>query len=115
MKPLGIVMATHWEAAGILKTFGFRKMEKELYRTPDGDFTVYLCISGVGKEAARRAAYRLCALGVGELVSAGFFGALVPKLHVGDLVTERIATSSTPARSVEERRAITARANAVAV
>jgi len=115
MKSLGVVIATHWEASGVLKAFGFRKIGKGLYQTPGGDSTVYLCVSGVGKEAARRAANRLCALGAGELVSAGFCGALVPELQVGDLVTERIATSPTPVRTVEERQALTVRANAVAV
>ena len=115
MKSIGIVIATRWEAAGVLKTFGFRKIGKGLYQTPGGDPTVYVCISGVGKEAARSAAYRLCALGAGELVSAGFCGALVAELQVGHLVTERLVTSATPVRTVKERQALTTRANAVAV
>jgi len=114
-KPLGIVIATRWEAAPILKAFGFRKIGKGLYQSPEGNSATYLRISGVGKEAARQAAYRLCALGVGELVSAGFCGALVPELQVGDLVTHRLATSATPVRTLKERQALTARANAVAV
>jgi nucleoside phosphorylase len=61
------------------------------------------------------AAARLLAEGAGELVSMGFCGALVPELHVGDLVTDRIATVDKPARTEQERRAITERANAVAV
>ncbi len=81
----------------------------------NGERSGYLCISGVGSEAARQAAYRLCALGVGELVSAGFCGALIPELQVGDLVSERLATSPTPIRTVKERQALTERANAVAV
>lgn len=115
MKSLGIIVATCWEASGVLKAFGFKKVGPKLYQTRIGERTVYLCISGVGKEAARQAAYRLCALGVGELVSAGFCGALVADLHVGDRVTERVATSATPVRTAKDRQALTVRANAVAV
>jgi nucleoside phosphorylase len=115
MKSPGIVIATGWEASGILKTFGFKKIGPALYQTTSVTPAVYLCVSGVGPEAARRASYRLCALGVGELISAGFCGALVPELNVGDLLTERVASSPTPIRTVEERKKMTTRANALAV
>lgn len=115
MKSIGIVIATRWEASAVLKAFGFKKVGPKLYQTRVGERTDYLCISGVGKEAARQAAYRLCAMGVGELVSAGFCGALVPELQVGDRVTERLATSVTPVRTAKERQALTMRANAIAV
>jgi len=80
-----------------------------------GDRDILLAISGVGRAAARQAAERLLAQGAKALVSMGFCGALVPDLKVGDLVTHRIVTVDKPVQTPEERRALTARANAVAV
>src|SRR5258706_1813387 len=65
--------------------------------------------------AAVNASERLLASGVQELVSMGFCGALVPQLKVGDLITDRLITVDRPARTSEERRALSGRANAVAV
>ena len=114
-KPLGIVIPTRWEAAEVLRRFAFRKISAGLYKADIHGRPVWLCLSGVGRVAARAAAARLVAEGAAELVSMGFCGALVPELHVGDLVTDRIATVDKPARTMEERRTLTERANAVAV
>jgi adenosylhomocysteine nucleosidase len=115
MEPVGIVIPTHWEACVILQRFGFKRRGLSLYTSIISGRPVFLCISGVGKAAARCAAERLVAEGARVLVSMGFCGALVPELKVGDLVTDRLVTSDTPARSAEERRGLTTRANAVAV
>jgi len=112
---VGIVIATCWEARPLLSRFHFVKIEKNLYQAEITGRRVLLRVSGVGEAAAREAASDLCRRGVGELISAGFCGALVPSLSVGDLVTERIASVSSPVRTPAERRALTQRANAVAV
>jgi nucleoside phosphorylase len=115
IKPLGLVIPTRWEVGEILRRFPFQKTSSNFYKATIDERTVYLCISGVGRSAARVAAARLVKEGARELVSAGFCGALTPDLHVGDLVTHRMATVDKPARNEAERRAITERANAVAV
>lgn len=115
MKPIGIVIATRWEARELLRRFGFSKVESNLYEARARGRRLLLMISGVGMEAARRASGRLIAAGAGELISMGFCGALVPELRVGDVVRQRIATSRSPVRTRDERLRITQRANAIAV
>ena len=115
LKPIGIVMATRWEAAVVLRAFEFKKSEKNIFRAQIGGRPVILIISGVGMEPARRAAYRLCDLGAKLLLSTGFCGALVPDLKIGDLITDRLATVSIPVRTVAERTALAERASARAV
>jgi len=114
-KPMGLVIPTRWEARDVLNRFRFRRARHGLYRAEISGRFVYLCISGVGQKAAARAAATLVAEGAKELVSMGFCGALVPELRVGDLVTDRVATIDKPARTPNERLALTQRANAVAV
>jgi len=115
MKTVGVVIPTRWEARDILRNFPFESRGRSLYHAAISGRSVFLCISGVGREAAYRAAEQLVSKGVGELVSMGFCGALVPELHVGDLVTQRLATVDKPVRTPEERRALAGRAGAVAV
>ena len=115
MKTLGIVIPTRWEAGVVLRRFAWQRIGPSLYTAAISGRTVLLCISGVGREAARRAAGRLLAEGAKELASMGFCGALVPELKAGDLVTDRIATVDRPARTPQERHALTERANAIAV
>lgn len=115
MKPIGIIIPTRWEAGPVLEALAFKRIEKDLYKTQLGDKIILLCISGIGMESARNAAYRLCAQGVGCLISAGFCGALSPGLKVGDLITDRIVTSPVLLRTLEERRAVAQKAGAVAV
>ena len=115
VKPVGIIIPTRWEAGVVLRRFGFKRIGTSLYTSLISNQKILLCISGVGREAARKAAGRLVDHGAAELVSMGFCGALVPGLRVGDLVTDRIATVDAPARNAEERQALTTRANAVAV
>jgi nucleoside phosphorylase len=112
---LGVIVPTRWEARDIFRRFSFRKNSAGLYQTVVNGRSLLLCISGTGRAAARKAAARLVEAGAGELMSAGFCGALVPELKVGDLVTHRIATVDVPARTPGERQALTERANAVAV
>jgi purine-nucleoside phosphorylase len=114
VKPIGVIIPTRWEAGDVLCRFPFTKIDPGLYQVVLHERSVLLCISGVGREAARRASERLVAEGVGELVSMGFCGALIPELHVGDLVTDRIATVDKPVRTPDERRALAAQASAVA-
>jgi nucleoside phosphorylase len=114
-RPVGLVIPTRWEAQDILRHFHFKSVGRALYRAEIHGSPVLVCLSGVGQKAAASAADRLVAEGAKELVSMGFCGALVPELHVGDLVTDRIITVDTPARTPEERQALTRRANAVAV
>src|SRR5262249_17786565 len=114
-KIIGLVIPTRREAQDVLRRFAFRRARHGLWRAETGGRLIYACISGVGQKAAARAAEKLVAEGVRELVSMGFCGALVPERRVGDVVTDRIATVDQPARTAEERRALTQRANAVAV
>ncbi|MFA5976062.1 MAG: hypothetical protein WC859_07875 [Elusimicrobiota bacterium] len=114
MKTLGIVMATRWEAYLVLKEFRFRRLKHNLFQATIANQPVLLALSGVGKEAARRTAHRLCDEGAGVLISAGFCGALVPGLRVGDLVTDRMATVNAPVRNRAERVALARQVNAVA-
>jgi nucleoside phosphorylase len=99
----------------VRRAFGFQKLQRKMFKSRIHDREVLLAISGVGREAARQASEDLWALGAKALVSMGFCGALVPELNVGDLVTHRIATIDKPLKTPDERRALTARANAVAV
>ena len=115
MKTIGIVIPTRWEAGVILRRFGFQRIGSALYASRVLDTPVLLCLSGVGRPAGERAAERLVAHGANVLVSMGFCGALVMGLHVGDLVTHRIATVDRPVRTPEERRELAARTSAVAV
>jgi nucleoside phosphorylase len=113
-KTTGLVIPTRWEANPLLDHFSFR-LSKGLYEAQINGQKVLAIISGVGRKAALEASQKLVAAGAKELVSVGFCGALVPELHVGDVVTDRIATSDTPARTPDERKALTRQANAVAV
>ena len=113
-RPLGLVIPSYWEARDVLHRFSFERAGR-LWRSEIDGRPVLLNISGVGRKAAARAADELVAAGAKELVSMGFCGALVPELHAGDLVTDRVATVDKAACTPEERLAITRRANAVAV
>ena len=113
--PIGIVMATSWEAQPLLKAFGFTRIDYRLYRGESRGQPMVVCVTGVGKKNARAGADRLCSLGIKALVSAGFCGALVPELRVGDLVTEGLITVDVPARNRAERDALTEKTKPVAV
>jgi nucleoside phosphorylase len=115
LKSLGILIATRWEAAPLLRAFGFRRVKPGLYKMERDGRTILLSICGIGQEPARKAAYALCDAGAGELVSAGYCGALTPELQVGDLVTDRVATSTTALWSRSDRLALAQRAGAQAV
>ncbi len=114
-KTIGLVVATFFEARPILHALGFKKIESQLYQSTQNSQKVLLILSGIGQEKARAASYRLCDLGAKELVSVGYCGALTPSLRVGDLVTDRIATSKVPVWGQAGRVALAERANAVAV
>jgi nucleoside phosphorylase len=114
-KTVGLVIPTRWEAQVVLRRFRFKRFGPSLYRGEIAGRQVLIGISGIGLKAAAHAAERLVAAGAKELVSMGFCGALVPELHAGDLVTDRIATVDAAVVTPEARRALTARANAVAV
>jgi len=115
LKSVGFVVATCFEASPIFRQRSFRKEESGLYKFQDNGLTVWLAISGVGMEPARKAANQLCDAGAKELVSAGYCGALDPDLNVGDLITERLATSPRAVWKREERLALAEKANAIAV
>jgi nucleoside phosphorylase len=114
-KFVGIVVATHFEAAPILRAFGFQQAERDLYRLERNGTHALLAICGIGMEAARQSAYRLCDAGAKELVSAGFCGGLSRELHVGDLVTDRVATSPVAVWKRADRLALAEKAGAQAV
>jgi len=115
MKPVGLIIPTRWEAGEALKRFHFKREQHHRYRARIGGRDVLLILSGVGAEPARQAAYDLCAAGVGELVSAGFCGALVPNLDMGSLVTHRLTTVPHPVKTAAERQALAEKTSAVAV
>src|SRR5690349_6846998 len=96
---LGIVIPTRWEAKGVIQRFGFQKMAGGIWKADIGDRPVLVLVSGVGREAARKATGKLVAEGAKELVSMGFCGALVPAQKLGDLVIDRIATVDKPLRT----------------
>ncbi len=112
---VGIVCATRFEAAPLLRAFHFHKTGPGLYQSQQNGKTALLVISGIGMEPARQAAYHLCDLGAKELVSAGYCGALSADLNVGDLVTDRVATSRLAVWKRAERLALAERAGAQAV
>jgi len=114
-KPIGFVIPTRLEARTILKRFSFCRIARDTYEATVHGHPVWILISGVGAERARAAAEALYQRGAGLLVSAGFCGALIPTLRVGDLITERIATSEVPVTTPAERRALVSNANAEAV
>jgi nucleoside phosphorylase len=114
-KPVGIVVATFWEARPLLKHFRFSRLESRLYKTEIHGVSALLCVSGVGQKAASAASFRLCQKGAKRLVSAGFCGALVPELHVGDLVAERMVTVDKPASNRAQRLALAEKTRPVAV
>src|ERR1051326_8124353 len=91
-KALGIVVPTGLEAHEVLRRFPFRLIGRSTFSAQINDRPVFLCISGIGRQAARRAAERLLQLGAEELLSMGFCGALLPELHAGDLITDRLVT-----------------------
>ncbi len=83
MSPLGIVAALA-EEADIL---GPATTQRSPIRTlSDGTL---VAVSGIGAEAARRAAESLVAAGVSGLASWGVAGALDPELGAGDLLLPR--------------------------
>ena len=114
-KTPGFVIPTMWEAHDIFHRIIFKRIKDSLFESDLEGGRVLVCISGVGRKAAAQAADNLVAAGAKELVSMGFCGALIPELKVGDLVTDRIISVDKPAKTPEERRALTERANAVAV
>jgi len=121
MKTIGLVVPTPWEAKPLLAYFrtqgyALHSPERGLTHMEKGDRSIWLRLSGVGRENARRAADQLCTQQqVKLLMSAGFCGALIPELHVGDIIRDRIVTVDQPARTPAERQALTRRANAIAV
>jgi nucleoside phosphorylase len=115
IKTIGIVMATKFEARPILKACGFKRSHFGHYIAKLNGHVAYLAISGIGMEPARRAAYSLCDAGAQELISAGYCGALVPDLQVGELLTDRIATSPKAIWKRSERQALAEKAGARAV
>jgi len=114
-KAVGIVVATHFEASPIFSRLDFKRDASGLYKAQPNGKTIWLAISGVGMEPARRASNQLCDAGAKELVSAGYCGALSRDLKVGDLVTDRIATSPRPVWKTEARIALAEKAGAQAV
>lgn len=113
--PSGLVVPTRWEALPIIKALGFVRTSGDSYRYEKNGRTLLMRISGIGQAAASRASFALCDEGVKELVSVGYCGALVSDLKVGDLVTDRIATSPVPVWDRSSREALAARASARAV
>jgi nucleoside phosphorylase len=114
-KSIGVVVATIFEARPLIKAFGFRKRDSDVYELQRNGANVLMRISGIGMEPARQASYKLCDAGAKELVSVGYCGALVPQLRVGDLITDRIASSRVAVWKRAEREALAARASAQAV
>jgi nucleoside phosphorylase len=113
---IGLVIPTRWEAAPVVRHFQMRATEKNLFFGRLRDQSIWVRTSGVGREPARVAADRLCKeQQVKMLASVGFCGALIPELQVGDIVRDRMVTVDVPAKTPEERTALTQRANAIAV
>jgi len=115
VKTVGVVVATRFEAAPIFRQAKFQQDPSGFYRAQTNGTVALVAISGVGMEPARQAAYRLCDAGAQELVSAGYCGALQKDLQVGDLITDRIATSAKPVWNTAERLKLADRAGAKAV
>ena len=114
-RTIGIVVATRFEASPIFNQARFKQLDSGFHQAQVNGTTVLVSISGVGMERARKASYDLCDAGAKELVSAGYCGSLSKDLNVGDLVTDRIATSHKPVWAASERLALADRAGAKAV
>jgi adenosylhomocysteine nucleosidase len=88
---VAIVTALHREVSGLVKNWRSvsRRYEGRDFRFFENDDLVLVC-GGIGAEAARRATEAVLSLyQSGLIVSAGFAGALVAELRVGDLLTPR--------------------------
>lgn len=114
MKPIGLIIPTSWEAKPVIREFGFRHTG-DFWTGAIAGSPVLLAVCGIGPDHASRAAERLCAAGVRCLLSAGFCGAVVPGLRVGDLLTEGLTSISSLARTPAERDAVHRIAGAKAV
>lgn len=80
MKKIGIVVALPAEAACL----DGKKLE---IRTPvEIQDSIYMCLSGIGYDAASQAAEKLLDLKIDALISWGVAGALDPTLDSGDLI-----------------------------
>jgi nucleoside phosphorylase len=116
MKSIGLVIPTRWESGPVVRHLQMRSAGADLFNVTLHERSLWVRVSGVGREKARVAADRLCKeQKVGMLVSIGFCGALIPALNVGDVIRDRMVTVDVPAKTPEERTALTQRANAVAV
>jgi hypothetical protein len=115
MPVVGLIIPTRWEAEFILRYFNFKRIDRGVYRAVISGHTAFACISGMGRPAAARGSVRLVKEGAQELVSVGFCGALIEKLEVGDLVTDRLLTVDIPASTPEQRRTLAESTNAIAV
>jgi len=114
-KAIGLVCATSFESGPIVRAFQFKPAGRRLLTSQFNGHKIWLIISGIGMENARRASYHLCDLGAKELVSVGYCGSLSPDLNVGDLVTDRVATSRLGVWKRADRLKLAERANAQAV
>jgi adenosylhomocysteine nucleosidase len=79
VRPIGIVAALATEAA----TLGRAKPQGSVYQLGDGSL---VAISGIGANAAQKAAERLAEQGAGALLSWGLAGGLDPALVAGNLL-----------------------------
>ena len=88
---IAIVAALHREVSGLIKNWkpASGRYEGRDFKFFENDRLVLVC-GGIGAEAARRATQAIISCyNPGLIVSAGFAGALVSGLKVGDLLTPR--------------------------
>ena len=94
MSRTGIICALYFEASAFprLQQAGADTAGKPPVRQPVKlNEQTLLIVSGMGRERAQQAAYKLAGAGVDRLVSFGSAGALAPGLKPGDLVqTEQV-------------------------
>ena len=94
---IAIVVALHREVSGLVKNWESVKKQYENrdFTFFEGDGLVLVC-GGIGAEPARRATEAIISLyQPGLIVSAGFAGAMIPELRVGDLLTPRWVIDAT--------------------
>ncbi|HVN21228.1 MAG TPA: hypothetical protein VMU05_20750 [Dongiaceae bacterium] len=101
-KRVAIVAALEREVRPLIRNWrkGERQHEGGSYRFFDDGDVVVVC-GGIGEGAARRAAEAVIALFQPEIIcSAGFAGALDPKLKAGDVLRPRTVVNASDGRKI---------------
>ena len=100
--PIGLLVATEWEARGLVQGLALRKTGPGLYESRDLKNAILLRISGMGQARARAAAESLLSAKPSIVLSAGFAGALQESVNPGDLVLDASRSDPTVIAPMED-------------